>query len=55
MGELGEYHTFVLDGPIFQKRLEITQSDVVMNAGLWSLDIKSCRLIEKKTEEAAIN
>jgi diphthine-ammonia ligase len=55
MGESGEYHTFVLDGPIFQKRLEITQSDVVMNAGLWSLDIKSCRLVEKKTEEAAIN
>jgi uncharacterized protein (TIGR00290 family) len=47
MGEFGEYHTFVLDGPIFQKKLDITKSDVVLNSGLWSLDIQSCQLVDK--------
>ncbi|MEI5907398.1 diphthine--ammonia ligase [Bacillus spongiae] len=46
MGEAGEYHTFVLDGPIFQKKIAITQSTVVLNSGLWSLDIQSCRLLD---------
>lgn len=50
MGELGEYHTFVINGPIFNAKLEITQSEVVLNSGLWSLDINSCRLVEKDTE-----
>ncbi|UXH44207.1 diphthine--ammonia ligase [Rossellomorea vietnamensis] len=47
MGEAGEYHTFVLDGPIFSKKIHIVQSGVVMNSGLWSLDIEDCRLVEK--------
>ncbi|PFG05500.1 diphthine--ammonia ligase [Bacillus sp. es.034] len=47
MGEAGEYHTFVLDGPIFFKKVHIVQSGVVLNAGLWSLDIEACRLVEK--------
>ncbi|MFC0559123.1 Dph6-related ATP pyrophosphatase [Halalkalibacter alkalisediminis] len=47
MGELGEYHTFVLDGPIFHKKVEITKSDVVFNSGLWSLDIQTCHLLDK--------
>lgn len=50
MGEHGEYHTFVVDGPIFGKRLEIVHSDVILNSGLWSLDIHSCRFINKDTE-----
>jgi diphthine-ammonia ligase len=50
MGEMGEYHTFVLDGPLFKKKLEITQSEIILNAGLWSLDIQSCRLIDKSIE-----
>ncbi|HET7578111.1 MAG TPA: diphthine--ammonia ligase [Bacillales bacterium] len=45
MGEYGEYHTFVLDGPIFRKSVEILQSEVVLNSGLWSLDILQCRLV----------
>ncbi|MHB8104949.1 MAG: Dph6-related ATP pyrophosphatase [Dehalococcoidales bacterium] len=28
-GEAGEFHTLVLDGPIFQKRLEIIKSEIV--------------------------
>ncbi|MEH7885184.1 diphthine--ammonia ligase [Bacillus sp. JJ1609] len=44
MGELGEYHTFILDGPIFQKSVSIMESGVVLNSGLWSLDVKRCEL-----------
>ena len=29
MGEGGEYETFVLDGPIFKKRLEIVKSSII--------------------------
>lgn len=47
MGELGEYHTFVLDGPIFEKRVSLVESGVVMNSGLWSLDVQRCQLVEK--------
>jgi diphthine-ammonia ligase len=47
MGEFGEYHTFVLDGPIFQKRVTIMKSGVVLNSGLWSLDVQQCQLIDK--------
>ena len=47
MGELGEYHSFVLDGPIFHHKLHISNSDVVLNSGLWSLDIKSSQLMNK--------
>jgi diphthine-ammonia ligase len=47
MGEMGEYHTFVLDGPSFKKRLELTNTDIVLNSGLWSLDIKGAKLTKK--------
>jgi diphthine-ammonia ligase len=47
MGEMGEYHTFVLDGPLFNKRLELTNTDIVLNSGLWSLDIKGSKLTKK--------
>ncbi|MFC0471452.1 diphthine--ammonia ligase [Halalkalibacter kiskunsagensis] len=47
MGELGEYHTFVLDGPIFHKKIEPIKSEVVLNSGLWSLDIQTCHLLAK--------
>jgi diphthine-ammonia ligase len=47
MGELGEYHTFVLDGPIFHKRVSLIKSGVVLNSGLWSLDIQRCQLFDK--------
>jgi diphthine-ammonia ligase len=47
MGEYGEYHTFVLDGPIFRKSVNLIESGVVLNSGLWSLDIQRCQLVEK--------
>lgn len=42
-GENGEFHTFVVDGPIFKKRIEITEKEVVFKEGFWNywfLDIK---------------
>ncbi|MCR8850161.1 diphthine--ammonia ligase [Rossellomorea sp. SC111] len=55
MGEAGEYHTFVLDGPIFSKKIHLVKSGVILNSGLWSLDIEDCQLIEKKGEIEFIN
>ena len=49
-GEVGAYHTLVIDGPIFQKRVEITKSEGVLYRGIWYLDIKECRLIDKRVD-----
>ncbi len=43
-GEAGEYHTLVIDGPIFKQRLEIISTERVLRDGHWFLDIKECRL-----------
>lgn len=47
MGEYGEFHTFVVDGPIFRRRVELCRFEVVANAGLWSMDVLECRLVDK--------
>jgi uncharacterized protein (TIGR00290 family) len=42
-GENGEYHTLVIDGPIFKKRLQIIESSPILKDGFWKhwfLDIK---------------
>lgn len=46
-GENGEYHTLVIDGPLFNKRLHISESRTVFRDGYWFLDIHNCRLLEK--------
>lgn len=46
-GEVGYYHTLVIDGPNFKKRLEITDSEPKLIYDNWFLGIKSCRLVEK--------
>lgn len=38
-GEGGEYHTFVVDGPIFKKRINIVESIKMLWNGRWILDI----------------
>jgi uncharacterized protein (TIGR00290 family) len=38
-GEAGEYHTFVIDGPLFKKRVKIVDSRKVLRDGYWFLDI----------------
>jgi uncharacterized protein (TIGR00290 family) len=54
-GENGEFHSFVIDGPIFKKRIEILESEPILKEGFWRhwfLDIKKYRVVEKKGEQA---
>jgi uncharacterized protein (TIGR00290 family) len=46
-GENGEYHTFVVDGPCFQKRISITPGDKVLSEGYWFQDIVKAKLTRK--------
>lgn len=46
-GENGEYHTLVLDGPIFQARIRILESQKVFRDGYWFLDIRKYALSPK--------
>ncbi len=38
-GEAGEYHTFVTDGPLFRKRIEILETNSFLRDGHWFLEI----------------
>jgi len=40
-GESGEYHTFVTDGPIFQRPLEVTKGERERRDNVWFLDISA--------------
>ena len=46
-GEAGEYHTLVIDGPLFKKRVEIVESRKVLREGRWFLEILKCDLRSK--------
>jgi uncharacterized protein (TIGR00290 family) len=49
-GENGEFHTLVVDGPIFKRRIEILESEPVFKEGFWKywfLDIKKYRVVDK--------
>ena len=46
-GEAGEYHTLVINGPMFKQRLEITESRKVLRDGLCLLEVSN---IELKTK-----
>ncbi|HEY94049.1 MAG TPA: diphthine--ammonia ligase [Dehalococcoidia bacterium] len=43
-GESGEYHTLVIDGPIFNKRIDIQQTVNRYNNGYWFLEIQKSEL-----------
>jgi diphthine-ammonia ligase len=47
-GESGEYHTLVIDGPIFPKRLEITESEKVSRGDHHFLEILKTKTTAKK-------
>ena len=47
-GENGEYHSFVVSGPIFKKRLEIRNTDKIKKGKSWLLSIKKYELADKK-------
>ena len=50
-GELGEYHTLVIDGPIFKRHIKILDSKRVLKEGHWKywlLDISRYEIEEKR-------
>ena len=46
-GEAGEYHTFVTDGPLFNQRIEILETNKVLRDGYWFLEILKYTLRSK--------
>lgn len=46
-GENGEFHTLVVDGPIFKKRIVISKSDPKFQEGYWSMNIREFAVREK--------
>ena len=46
-GESGEYHTFVTDGPIFNQRVEILETNKVLRENHWFLEILKSELKSK--------
>ena len=46
-GEGGEYHTLILSGPLFAKRIRIRRSQTVTHDTYSFLDIRDCELTEK--------
>lgn len=44
-GENGEFHTFVIAGPLFKGRIEIVEKDVISRDGFWFLDVRDCRVV----------
>ena len=50
-GEYGEFHTFVLDGPLFNDRIRILERGKRLKNGYWFLDILDYAL-ERKADRA---
>lgn len=46
-GEAGEFHTLVLDGPLFKKKMVIRESSNIKHQDHWFLDIRRCDLVVK--------
>lgn len=46
-GEKGEYHSLVVDGPVFRKRLKVETGGIVEDSGRFLLEIPRCRLVAK--------
>lgn len=53
-GENGEYHTFVIDGPLFRQRIEICESQKVLRDGYWFLDICEHQILQKVALPASL-
>ncbi len=46
-GEAGEYHTLVVDGPLFKKRLGLKQTERVRRDDRWFLEILKVELMDR--------
>ena len=44
-GENGEYHTLVVNGPLFKRNIEITESRTINRDNRWLLDTVKYRLV----------
>ena len=44
-GESGEYHTLVVNGPLFKREIEVTESRTIKRDNYWFLDTRQYRLI----------
>jgi diphthine-ammonia ligase len=47
-GENGEFHTLVIDGPLFEKRMEIIEATNILREDHWFWEITKCQLMPKK-------
>lgn len=46
-GENGEYHSLVINGPLFNKALDIVKATPILRDNYWFLDIQEYRLVAK--------
>ncbi len=47
-GEAGEYHSYVINGPLFRRRIEIQEARKELKDGHWFLRIAKCELKPKR-------
>lgn len=47
-GENGEYHTLVVNGPLFKRRIEVMESKTIKRDNYWFLDTVKYRLAQSK-------
>jgi diphthine-ammonia ligase len=47
-GEFGEFHSLVVDGPLFKNRIRIVESEPRLENGYWRLDILDFAIGEEK-------
>ncbi|MDV2887467.1 hypothetical protein RYX45_20005, partial [Alkalihalophilus pseudofirmus] len=45
MGESGEYHTYVFDGPLFSKKIQLEQADRIQLKTTQKLEFHCYRLV----------
>ncbi len=50
-GEFGEFHSLVVDGPLFKNRIEIGESEPRLENGYWCLDILDYAVGEEKRDK----
>lgn len=49
LGENGEYHTLVTDGPIFEKKIKITEARTIKRKDFWFLDTRRYQIGEGRS------
>ena len=44
-GDLGEFHTFVIDGPLFKRKIKLLETSKIKEDNYWILDIRRHQLL----------